>query len=106
MKDLASFSLAVCEEPFGEIFTVMAQLGFFRRTGDRYQMTIPQAISGSKIEAALIRLAATEDQEYRLHPEHLVTCLTETETKAWQPRLDRLPWMQRVADRSVLLGED
>jgi hypothetical protein len=106
MIDLSSFSLAVCEEPFGEIFTVMAELGFFRQTGDRYQMTIPQAISGSKIEVALIRLAATEDQEYFLHPEHLVTCLSRPEAEAWQLRLKRLPWMQRVADRNVLLGEN
>ena len=106
MIDLTSFSIAVYDEPFGEIFAVMAELGFFRRTGDRYQMTIPQAISGSKIEAALIRLAATEDQEYVLHPEHLVTCLSRPEAKAWQLRLERLPSMQRVADRNVLLGEN
>ena len=49
---LTSFSLAVYEEPFGEIFTVMVELGFFRRTGDRYQMIISQAISGLKVEAA------------------------------------------------------
>jgi hypothetical protein len=104
MKNLTAFSLQLWGE-WGEAFTVMAELGFFCRTGDRYQMTIPQAISGSKIEAALIRLAATEDQEYLLHPEHLVTCLSRPEAKAWQLRLERLPWMQRVADRSVLLGE-
>jgi hypothetical protein len=100
MRDLTSFSLAVYEEPFGEIFTVMAELGFFRRTGDRYQMTVPKEISGTSIEAALLRLAATEDDEYFLHPERLVTCLSKPDAEKWQLRLERLPWTQRVADRS------
>jgi hypothetical protein len=39
-------------DEWGEIFVVMVELGFFCRTGDRYQMTIPQAISGLKVEAA------------------------------------------------------
>jgi hypothetical protein len=73
----------------------MVNRGFFRLTGDRYQMTIPNEISGSKIEAALLRLAATEDEDYFLHPEHLVTCLSKREVRVWQSRLERLPWMQR-----------
>jgi hypothetical protein len=104
MKNLTAFSLELWDE-WGEIFTVMAELGFFCLTGNRYQMTIPRTISGSSIEAALLRLAAAEDQNYFLHPEHLVTCLTEPEAKAWQLRLECLSWIQRVADRSVLLGE-
>jgi len=100
---LVEFSPAVDE--WGEIFTVMTELGFFRLSGDRYQMTIPQEVSGSRIESALLRLAATEDEGYFLHPEHLVTCLTKLEARKWQLRLERLPWMQRVADRAVLLGE-
>ena len=83
----------------------MAQIGFFRLTGDRYQMTIPQEVSGSRIEAALLRLAATEDDVF-LHPEHLVTCLTKAEAKRWMHRLEGLPWMQRVADRAFLLGDN
>jgi hypothetical protein len=51
MKNLTCFSIAVRNE-WGEIFVVMVELGFFCRTGDRYQMTIPQAISGLKVEAA------------------------------------------------------
>jgi hypothetical protein len=76
----------------------MAELGFFCLTGDRYQMTVPQSIIGSKIEAALLRLAATEDQQHYLHPEQLVTCLGKQDAQNWQLRLERLPWMQRVAD--------
>ena len=104
MENLRCFSLDLWDE-WGEIFTVMAELGFFCLTGDRYQMTIPQEVSGSRIESALLRLADTEDEEFFLHPEHLVTCLTKPEAQNWQLRLERLPWMQRVADRAVLLGE-
>jgi hypothetical protein len=103
MTNRICFGLALCDS--GEAFSVMAQIGFFRLTGDRYQMTIPQEVSGSRIEAALLRLAATEDEESFLHPEHLVTCLSEADAKTWKHRLERLPWMQRVADRALLLGE-
>jgi hypothetical protein len=105
MKNLTAFSLELWGE-WGEVFTVMAELGFFRLTGNRYQMTIPQAILGLRIEAALLRLAATEDAEYDLRPEHLVKCLSKRDAQDWQFRLERLPWMQRVADRAFLLGED
>jgi hypothetical protein len=105
MKNLTCFSLPLDEE-WGEIFSVMAELGFFRLTGDRYQMTHPDAISGLKIETALLRLAATEDDEDFLHPEHLVNGLSRVEAERWSARLEQLPWMQRVADRGFLLGEE
>jgi hypothetical protein len=104
MENLTCFSLDLWDE-LGEIFTVMAELGFFRLTGDRYQMTIPQEFFGSRIESALLRLADTEDEESFLHPEHLVTCLTKPEAQKWRLRLERLPWMQRVADRDFLIED-
>ena len=107
MGNLTCFSLNLWrDEQWGEIFAVMADLGFFCLTGDRYQMTLPKEISGLKIEAALLRVAATEDEENYLHPEHLVTCLSKTDIENWQLRLERLPWLQRVADRDFLLGEN
>ena len=59
--------------------------------------------SHTKIKTALLRLAATEDDSQFLHPEHLVHCLDERDTREWQLRLERLPWMHRVADRNMLL---
>src|SRR5258705_11096912 len=103
MKDLTSFSLSVFEEPWGEVFAVMAEIGFFSQTGDRYQMTVPKEVSHTKIKTALLRLAATEDDSQFLHPEHLVHCLDERDTKEWQLRLERLPWMHRVVNRNMLL---
>jgi hypothetical protein len=87
------------------MFTLMAETGFFRLTGDRYQMTLPEALSGVTIEAALLKLAATEDLEGYLHPEQFVSCLGRADAETWEGRLERLPWMQRVTDRALLLGE-
>ena len=102
MKNLTCFSVDLRDE-WGEMFMLMTELGFFHLTGDRYQMTIPQALSGLNIEAALLKLAATEDEEYYLHPEQFVRRLSKTDAETWQGRLERLPWMQRVADRTLLL---
>jgi hypothetical protein len=61
MKNLTCFSLPISGE-WGEIFSIMAQVGFFRRTGDRYQMVIPERMSGSIIEAAVLKLAGSENE--------------------------------------------
>jgi hypothetical protein len=104
MKNLSCFSLDARDE-WGEIFVLMAKVGFYRLTGNRYQMTIPEAISGSGIETALLTLAATEDEDSELHPEHLVTCSSQRDAEMWQDKLERLPWMHRVADRTFLLSQ-
>jgi hypothetical protein len=78
MENRVCFSLDLGDD-CGEIFAVMADLGFFRLNGNRYQMTIPNEITGSKVEAALLRLAATEDHEYFLYPEHLLQSLSKAD---------------------------
>jgi hypothetical protein len=104
MRNLTSFTLSIGDE-WSELFAIMAGVGFFRLTGERYQMTIPEEISGSTIEAVLLELAATEDSEYYLHPERLVYCVSKDHAQSWCSRLERLSWMQRVADRNILLDE-
>jgi hypothetical protein len=104
MKNLTCFTLDLWDE-WGDMFTVMAGVGFFRQTGERYQMTLPEEINGPTIEDALLKLAATEDEEFLLQPENLVSCLTKTNADMWQDLLERLPWMKRVADRALLLEE-
>ena len=103
MNDLTSFSLSVFEEPWGEVFAVMAEIGFFSQTRDRYQMTVPKSVTREKIKAAFLRLVATQDENDFVHPEYLVRCLSQSDVRDWQSRLERLPWKQRVADRNVLL---
>ena len=102
MKDLTSFSWSVFDL-WGEVFPVMAKIGFFSQTGERYQMTIPKAITPATIKAALLRLLMTEDEDNFVHPEHLVRCLKQGDVRDWQVRLERLPWTHRVADRNILL---
>jgi hypothetical protein len=104
MRDLASFTVSLDDE-WIELFSIMAAAGFFCLTGERYQMTIPEDISGSSLEAALSKLVDTEDPEYFLHPERLVHCVSKTLAQTWCTRLKRLPWFQRVSDRNILLDQ-
>ncbi|MCS3726189.1 hypothetical protein [Bradyrhizobium betae] len=103
MKDLTAFSLSV-EDVWIDVFAIMADLGFFRLTGERYQMTLPSSASGSAIEAALLKLAATEHR-FSLHPENMIHWITKYDAHTWHARLKGLTWMQRVADRELLLGD-
>lgn len=103
MTDLTAFPLSVLGEPFGEAFVVMTELGFFSQTGDRFQMTIPKDTSSEEIKAALLHLANTEDQDFVLHPEHLVQCMDRCDVLDWQARLNRLPYLQRLADRAIFI---
>jgi hypothetical protein len=99
MKNLTSFSLSVFEL-LGLVFVVMADIGFFSKTGDRY---LPKLLTREKISAALLRLVATQDERGFLYPEYLVHCLNQGDVQDWQQRLERMLWTQRVADRNVLL---
>ncbi|MCA1470333.1 hypothetical protein I6F09_20810 [Bradyrhizobium sp. IC3195] len=103
MKDLTAFSLPV-DSDWIDLFAVMADLGFFFLTGERYQMTIPYGASGSAIEASLLKLAATE-RGFALHPEQMIHCISETDATTWHSRLRNMSLIQRVADRDILLGE-
>ena len=97
MTDLTASPLSVLDEPLGEAF------GFFCQAGDRFQMTIPKDTNSEEIKAALLHLANTEDQNFILHPEHLVQCMDRGDVLDWQARLNRLPHLQRMADRAILL---
>jgi hypothetical protein len=57
----------------GEDFAMMVGMGFFVRTHQSYQMTIPPCLTAKKVRAAVIQYANTEDEEYMLHPEFLIT---------------------------------
>ncbi len=69
--------LAVCllDNWKAEEFAMMADMGFFVRTGERYQMTIPTGLTLKKIKGAALKLAKTEDDEENLHPEYLVAAM-------------------------------
>ena len=71
----------------GEDFVMMVGMGFFVRTHQSYQMTIPPCLTAEKVRAAVIGYANTEDEEYMLHPESLITTLPFAQAKALQNRL-------------------
>jgi hypothetical protein len=98
------FSIDLFDSEDADLFSVMAAMGFFSRTGERYQMTIPQTVDISAILHALLRLAGTEDEHSFLHPESLLVTLTAAEAETWKCRLNSIHWRQRLADRELLLN--
>ena len=82
---------------------IMAELGFYQCTGDRYQMTLPTRIDIHRVKKALRRFAETEDPEWFLHPEKLIHTIPMSEGKAWQGRLKQMDEKQRLSDRNALL---
>jgi len=73
----SAFSLSLFDSEWAEPFTYMAGAGFFTEIDDCYEMTHPRALTSDVIARGLLRLAATEDQNYALHPEWLLTTMTK-----------------------------
>jgi hypothetical protein len=71
----------------GESFVMMVAMGFFTFSNSRYQMTIPSGLTEMQVKHAILKLAQTEDAEFMLHPEHLVTAISFAEARAWQDRM-------------------
>src|SRR5262249_44470636 len=102
-KNLTSLVVELYEAE-GEDFVMMVEMGFFVRTGERYQMAIPTRLNMRKIKAAMLKLAQTEDEQYYLHPEYLVATMPYAQTKEWQARLYQMSQDHRCADRDLLLS--
>ena len=74
------FFLCLETSEWADPFAFMAATGFFTRTGDRYEATLPEDLTIQTIKNALLELVATEDDlEGDLHPECLLTTMTEFE---------------------------
>jgi hypothetical protein len=71
----------------GDDFAMMAEMGFFAHKKPFYQITLPYLLTSEKVKAAIFRYAKTEDDEYGLHPEYLVTPLPLSEATTLQHRL-------------------
>ena len=82
-----SFPLDLCAQPWGERFAVMADIGFFQQTGDRYQMTIPKDLKIEAIKNAALKVASTEGSDLDLHPERVIAATTEEIALEWKARL-------------------
>jgi hypothetical protein len=71
----------------GDHFTMMAEMGFFEQNGALYRMTLPGALTSEKVKAAIFNFARTEDDEYVLHAEHLITTMPFSHAMALQNRV-------------------
>ena len=103
LKDnLASFVINLNEDLVDE-FVVMAEMGFFVRNGQSYQMQIPADLSLGKVKAAALTYAQTEDDEYNLHPELVVFAMPLAEALQCQMRQLAISDFRRESDRLIAL---
>jgi hypothetical protein len=86
-------------------FVLMAEMGFFSLTGERYQMTLPSDLDAPKVKKAHLKLADTEDDEW-IHPELLVAPMSCSRAKLFQSLLGKMNPGHRMADRRALLYLD
>jgi hypothetical protein len=103
-KEVGVFPLDLISGGLGEVACVMAAVGFFSQTGDRYQMTIPKHLTLDRIKSSFLQLSGNEAAS-GLRPERHFSAITMEEATNWQRRLRRMPWQQRLADRAALLPE-
>jgi hypothetical protein len=71
----------------GDDFTMMAEMGFFEQRDTHYQMVLPSSLTLEKVKAAIFKYSKTEDDEFMLHPEYLVTAMPLSEATTLQRRL-------------------
>ena len=86
-------------------FVLMAEMGFFVLTGNRYQMTLPASLDMDKVKQAHLKLARTEDDNW-IHPEELIASVPYLHARKYQRLLGSMNQDQRLADRRALLFLD
>jgi hypothetical protein len=90
----------------GTSVALMAWMGFLERTSERYQMILPSRLDADIVKGAGVALAATEDKDYDIHPEFLVSTMPLASARTWQARLQQMAEKQRLADRKILLCDN
>jgi hypothetical protein len=80
---------------------LLALMGFFVCTGDRYQMVLPPHQTAELVRTATLKLAETEDADHEIHPEYLVKTIPLAAAQGWQRRLQEMNEGRRVADRTL-----
>jgi GAF domain-containing protein len=64
-------------------FVLMAEMGFFMLTGNRYQMTLPANLDMDRVKEAHLKLARTEDENW-IHPEELIGSVPYSDARKYQ----------------------
>lgn len=90
-----AFSLEIGSD-MHEAFAYMTGAGFFTRTGEHYRMTHPDPLTPETIARALLRLAETKDEDDDLHPELLLTTMTQEEARRNVSVIEQLELFQRT----------
>lgn len=109
-KNLVSFAIRLINGDDWECaevnqFTLMAQMGFFVLTDQRYQMAIPAKMNMDVVKSAALRFAKTEVEDEGLNPEWLVATMPYMLAQQCQIRLRDMDEDQRCAERAVLLAK-
>jgi hypothetical protein len=71
----------------GEEFAMMVVMGLFVQCGHTCRMTIPPLLTLDSLKNAILTFARTEDHEYILHPEQLVTCMSSAAASLLQKQI-------------------
>ena len=103
-KEFCTFVVDTNSEDLNE-FALLAEMGFFTRTGDRYQMTLPTNLDIATVKKAHLKLADTEDEDW-IHPERLFFAMPKSRAQMYQRLLGNMNEDQRLADRKALLFLD
>ena len=68
----------------GEDFTMMSEMGLFVQKEGIYRMAVPRSLNLENVRAAVLKFAGTEDDEFVLHPEYLLTTMPFSRATALQ----------------------
>jgi hypothetical protein len=98
-------SVVRVDTDLGDGVALLARMGFFALTGERYQMVLPSGLNAEIVKGAALALAATEDGGYVIHPERLLRVMPHSSAQRWQSRLQQIDERQRLADRNILLSD-
>ena len=64
LKTRSAFSLSLYDSQWTHMFSIMAGVGFFSRTGDRYQMTLPKNLMITSIKGADANFASVVTRRF------------------------------------------
>jgi hypothetical protein len=96
------FAVDVSELPFPQVFATMVKLRFFTLTGNRYQMTMPDAHDGSLIAEALAR-AFHDRSATELGADNTIQTHTRKAAITLGKQLRAMGDVERLERRAVLL---
>ena len=72
----------------GEEFAMMVGMGLFVQCERTCRMAIPPLLTPDTLKNAILTFARTEDHEYILHPEQLVTSMSAAAAKVLQEQIN------------------